>query len=52
MKKPLLLFIISVSLMFVAGIAYKKYCETKPGGCKQDTFDGEDDNGPTKGIDW
>jgi hypothetical protein len=52
MKKPLLLFIISLLLMLVAGIAYKKYCETKPGGCKQEKFDEKDDVGPKKGIDW
>jgi len=51
MKKPLLIFIILALLIIFAGFAYKKYCETKPGGCKQEKVD-PDDFGPQEGIDW
>lgn len=51
MKKPLLFFIISVVLIIVVKIAYNKYCESKPEGCKKEKYD-EDQGLPKKGIDW
>ena len=51
MKKPLLLFIIGALLLLGAVIAYNRYCQSKPGGCKKTTLN-EEDIGPQKGIDW
>ena len=51
MKKPLLIFIILALLIILAGFAYKKFCASKPGGCKQERMD-NDDLGPQEGIDW
>ena len=51
MKKPLILFIISVILFIVAKIAYNKYCESKPEGCQKEKYD-EDEGLPREGIDW
>jgi len=51
MKKALLLFIIFVIVIIVAKIAYNKYCESKPEGCKKVKYD-EDQGLPKKGIDW
>ena len=39
MKKPLILFIIFVVLIVVIGIAYSKYCASKPEGCKDEPHD-------------
>jgi hypothetical protein len=51
MKKTLLLFIIFVILIIVAKVAYNKYCESKPEGCKKEKYN-EDKGLPKKGIDW
>jgi len=51
MKKPLLIFIILALLIILAGFAYKKYCVSKAGGCKQEKVD-PDNFGPQEGIDW
>ena len=51
MKKTLLLFIIFALLLIVAKIAYNKYCESKPEGCKKEKYD-EDQGLPREGIDW
>ena len=51
MKKPLILFIIFVILIIVAKIAYNKYCESKPEGCKKEKKD-EREEYPREGIDW
>ncbi len=51
MKKPLLLFIISVVLIVIAKIAYTKYCESKPEGCKKEKYN-DKENSPREGIDW
>ena len=51
MKKPLLFFIIAVILFIIAKIAYDKYCESKPEGCKKEKA-GEREEHPVKGIDW
>ena len=51
MKKPLLFFIISVVLFIIAKIAYNKYCESKPEGCKKEKSDEREEH-PVKGIDW
>jgi hypothetical protein len=51
MKKPLLLFIISVVLLIIAKLAYNKYCESKPDGCKKEKYD-ENQGSPREGIDW
>ena len=51
MKKPLLFFIISVVLFIIAKIAYNKYCESKPEGCKKNKSDKREEY-PVKGIDW
>jgi len=51
MKKPLLLFIISVVLLIIVKIAYNKYCESKPEGCKKEKK-GEREEYPIEGIDW
>jgi len=50
MKKPLILFIIFSIMIIIAKIAYSKYCETKPEGCKKVKV--EDKGLPVKGIDW
>ncbi len=39
MKKPLILFIIFAVLIVVIGIAYNKYCASKPEGCKDEPYD-------------
>jgi len=52
MKKPLLIFIILALLIIVAGIVYKKYCEVKTDGCKQEKFEEREELGPQEGIDW
>ena len=51
MKKPLLFFIIAVILFIIAKIAYDKYCESKPDGCKNNKPD-EREEFPVKGVDW
>lgn len=51
MKKPLLFFIISATLIIIVIIAYNKYCESKPEGCKKEKK-GEREEYPRKGIDW
>lgn len=51
MKKPLLLFIIFALVIIVAKIAYNKYCESKPEGCKKGKGDKREEY-PVKGIDW
>ena len=51
MKKPLILFVIFVLLLIVAKIAYNRYCETKPEGCKKENPE-EREEFPVKGIDW
>ncbi len=50
-KKPLILFIIFVILLVMAKIAYNKYCESKPDGCKKEIYD-ENQGLPEEGIDW
>jgi len=52
MKKSLLLFIIFVVLLVLAKIAYNKYCESKPEGCKKEKIDYEKDGLPEEGVDW
>ena len=51
MKKPLIIFIVLAFLILVAGIVYKRYCDKRPGGCKQERME-NDDLGPQEGIDW
>ena len=51
MKKPLVLFIVFVVLLIVAKIAYNKYCESKPEGCKKVKVD-ERLGSPEEGIDY
>ena len=51
MKQPLLLFIISVVLLIIAVLAYNKYCESKPEGCKN-VKSNEREEYPRKGTDW
>ena len=51
MKKPLILFIISIILFIVVKIAYTKYCESKPEGCKKENKDDREEF-PKEGIDW
>lgn len=51
MKNPLLYFIISVVLIVLLVVAYNKYCESKPEGCKKEKYDEKDDH-PREGIDW
>ena len=51
MKKPLILFLVSLLLLLIAGMAYTKYCKSKPNGCKKMQRDTEDSY-PTKGVDW
>ncbi len=51
MKKPILLFIMFVVLLVLAKIAYGKYCESKPEGCKKEVYD-ETQGMPKEGIDY
>ena len=51
MKKSLILFIAFAVLLVVAKIAYTKYCESKPEGCKKEKYD-ENKGLPREGIDW
>ena len=56
MKKPLILFIVCVVVLVIAKIAYNKYCESKPEGCKnqlngKEKYD-EDQGLPEEGVDW
>ena len=51
MKKPLILFIIFVVLLVAAKMAYNKYCESKPEGCKKELYD-EKQGMPREGIDY
>ena len=51
MKRPLLLFIISVVLLVIAVLVYNKYCESKPDGCKK-IKNSEREENPRKGINW
>ena len=51
MKKSLILFIVFVVLLVVAKIAYTKYCESKPEGCKKVKYD-ENQGLPEEGIDY
>ena len=39
MKKPLLLFLVSVALLMIAKLAYDKYCESKKEGCKKERLE-------------
>jgi len=52
MKKSLLLFIIFVILLVFAKMAYNKYCESKPEGCKKEKVNYEKDGLPREGIDY
>jgi hypothetical protein len=52
MKKSLLLFIIFVLILIVAKVAYSKYCESKPNGCKKEKVNFEKDGLPHEGIDY
>jgi len=47
--KPLLLFIIFVVLLVIGKLAYTKYCESKPKGCKKET---KIEETPEEGVDW
>lgn len=51
MKKPLLLFIIAVILFVVAKVAYNKYCESRPEGCKKENLKDRHET-PEEGVDW
>jgi len=51
MKKPLLIFILIVVLFTIAKVAYDKYCESKPKGCKKMKPEDREEY-PIKGIDW
>jgi hypothetical protein len=51
MKKPLLLFLLFSALLLLAGIAYTKYCKSKPNGCRKIERDAESEY-PREGIDW
>ena len=56
MKKSLILFIVFVILLVIAKIAYNKYCESKPEGCKnqlngKEKYD-ENQGLPEEGVDW
>ena len=46
--KPLLLFIIFVVLIVLGKLAYTKYCESKPEGCKKVKII----ETPEEGVDW
>jgi hypothetical protein len=48
MKKSLLLFIIFVVFIVVGKLAYTKYCESKPEGCKKEKVE----ETPEEGVDW
>jgi len=50
MKKALILFILFSVLIIIAKIAYSKYCETKPEGCKKVKIEDQGVHG--EGIDW
>jgi len=53
MKKSLILFIILALALVLAKLAYTKYCESKPEGCKKsEKMDYEKDGLPKEGIDW
>lgn len=52
MKNPLLLFIIGAILLITAAVAYHKYCESKPDGCKKSDTKIDDIGEPREGIDW
>lgn len=39
MKRPLVLFIIFVVLLVVVKMAYTKYCNAKPNGCKEEPYE-------------
>ncbi len=52
MKKPLFIFIIFALLILVASFAYKRYCEARPGDCKQVKVEDREEIGPEEGIDW
>jgi len=45
--KSLLLFIVFVILIVVGKMAYTKYCESKPEGCKK----GKVEETPEEGVD-
>jgi CDP-diacylglycerol pyrophosphatase len=51
MKKPLMLFLLSLVILVIAGIVYNKYCKSKPDGCKKTIHDADSEY-PQKGIDW
>ena len=46
--KPLLLFIIFVVFIVLGKLAYTKYCESKPKGCKETKIE----ETPEEGVDW
>ena len=50
LKKPLLLFIIFTIILVLAGIAYSKYCASKPNGCNDEPYD--DRNLPEDHVDY
>ncbi len=51
MKKSFLIFIALVILLVIAKMAYTKYCESKPEGCKKEVYD-ENQGLPEEGIDY
>jgi len=50
-KKSFLVFIVLVILLVIAKLAYNKYCESKPEGCKKEVYD-ENQGMPREGIDY
>jgi CDP-diacylglycerol pyrophosphatase len=52
MKKPLILFLVSLVILIIAGIVYTKYCKSKLDGCKKVIQNDADNEYPQKGIDW
>ncbi|GEM_PF-1566008 len=50
-KKPLLLFLLSLILLIIIAVVYQRYCKSKPNGCKK-VERSADESYPQKGIDW
>jgi hypothetical protein len=51
MKKSLIIFIVLAVVLVVAKLAYTKYCESQPEGCKKEVYD-ENQGLPEEGIDY
>jgi len=51
MKKTLIIFIVLTLVLIAAKMAYNKYCESQPDGCKKEKYD-KDAGLPQEGIDY